>query len=128
MGHFRSGGEQLTNRSTRKQFREDLLRKGAIGGAEAAYYLSGHIQKHIRRYNGADDWKIVVRVYIDLDSLLQSFAPTGLIDERDLLRHFSRGFAQHQPLFDIVDVGNVQNQVEVKIRGTFHSIFDTSFT
>lgn len=99
------------------QFNETLLQKGAIGGAEAAYQLHDEIRTHIQSYDGAKQWKILVRVYVDLDALSWTIRQTGVKCNRGLLHQFFRGFIQHQPLFDIVDVGHGREQVEVKMEG-----------
>ncbi len=99
------------------QFKENLLQKGAIGGAEAAYQLHDEIRTHIQSYDGAKQWKVLVRVYVDLDSLCRTLRDTGFKCNRGLLHQFFRGFTQHQPLFDIVDVGHGREQVEVKMEG-----------
>lgn len=101
-----------------EQFREDLLRKGAIGGDEAAYHLYSEVQEHVKLYDGAKEWKIVVQVYVDTDGLLQKLKSSGLVCDQNLLQNFSRGFSRHQSLFDIVDVGHGSEQVNKKIEGT----------
>lgn len=88
-----------------------------MGGAEAAYQLHNEIQAHIQNYSGAKQWKVLVRVYVDLDTLFQTIKDAGFRVKKNLLYQFSRGFTQYKPLFDFVDVGHGSEQVEMKIEG-----------
>ena len=93
------------------------MRKGAIGGDEAAYHLYSEVREHIKPYDGAKEWKIIVQVYVDTDSLLQKLNSSGLVCDQNLLQNFSRGFSRHQSLFNIIDVGHGSEQVNIKIEG-----------
>lgn len=88
-----------------------------MGGAEAAHQLHNEIQAHIQTYSGAKQWKVLVRVYVDLDTLFQTLKDAGFKINKNLLYQFSRGFTQHKPLFDFIDVGHGREQVELKIEG-----------
>lgn len=88
-----------------------------MGGDEAAYQLQNEIQAHIQGYEGATQWKVIVRVYLDLDDLFQSLNATGLKIKRGTLHRFSQGFTQHHPLFDFVDVGRGRAHVKQKMEG-----------
>ena len=88
-----------------------------MGGAEAAYQLQNEIQAHIQNYDGAKQWKVIVRVYVDLAELFRSLNDTGLKMNRGTLHRFSQGFTQHNPLFDLVDVGRGHMHVEQKMEG-----------
>ena len=88
-----------------------------MGGAEAAYQLHNEIQAYIQSYDGAKQWKVIVRVYVDFDDLFQTLNDTGLKINRGTLHRFSQGFTQHHPLFDLVDVGRGRAHVEQKMEG-----------
>ena len=101
------------------QFHETLLQEGFEGGAEAAYQLHNEIQTHMQSYEHAKDWKTIVRIYVDLDTLFKTLNDTGLKINRSTLHQFSRGFTQYYSLFDLVDVSSRgRAHVEQKMKGT----------
>ncbi|KAL8715730.1 MAG: hypothetical protein Q9220_000397 [cf. Caloplaca sp. 1 TL-2023] len=59
-------------------------------------------------------WKIVVRIYANLDGLQKTYARAGLSKEEHALPHFAAGFTQSQPLFDVVDVGHGKERANHK--------------
>lgn len=105
---------------TQLQFRENLLQEGLIGGAEAAYHLHNEIKTYLQNYEGSKQWQIIVRVYVDLEALFQSLNERGYHFSKSVLFQFSRGFTQHQPLFDFIDVGRGCERVGIKIEGKTH--------
>lgn len=88
-----------------------------MGGAEAAYQLHNEIQAHIQSYDGAKQWKVLVRVYIDIDALFQALNEAAFKIKKGTLHQFSQGFTQNYPLFDLVNVGRGRAHVEKKMEG-----------
>ncbi|KAI4099393.1 MAG: hypothetical protein LQ339_005985 [Xanthoria mediterranea] len=97
-------------------FDDKLISQGAAGGGEAANRLLNNIKRHIQQYEGAFHWKIVVRIYANIEGFLQKFAYIGFIEEEKALRHFVAGFTQSQPLFDFVDAGQGKERADHKIK------------
>lgn len=97
-------------------FDESLIRQGAIGGGEAANRLLNNIKAHVQKYDGAVHWKIIVRVYVNLEGLLKKYAYIGFNEEEKALRQFVAGFTQSQPLFDFVDAGQGKERADHKIK------------
>ncbi|KAL8723278.1 MAG: hypothetical protein Q9225_000400 [Loekoesia sp. 1 TL-2023] len=97
-------------------FDESLIRQGAIGGGEAANRLLDKIKAYIQRYDGAIHWKIIVRVYANLEGLLKKYSYIGFNEEEKALRQFVAGFTQSQPLFDFVDAGQGKERADHKIK------------
>lgn len=95
------------------------MQQGMAGGEEAARRLNDEVQKCFELTNpqGAKPCKIMVRVYLDLNALFQTLQQSGLVKDPETIHHFSRGFSQHQPLFDLVDIGYDGEQVPSKIQG-----------
>ena len=99
------------------QFEDDLIKQGASGGGEAANRLLDNIKRHVQQYDGAIHWKIIIRIYANLEGLLKKYAYIGFAEEERSLRQFVWGFTQSQPLFDFVDVGQGKERADHKIRG-----------
>ncbi|KAL8905340.1 MAG: hypothetical protein Q9207_002688 [Kuettlingeria erythrocarpa] len=72
--------------------------------------------RHIQKYDGAVHWKIIVRIYANLEGLLKKYAYIGFAEEERALRQFVAGFTQSQPLFDFVDAGYGKERADHKIK------------
>lgn len=92
---------------------------GASGGAAAADKLYLAVQTHFEHLDAgrARQWKIVVRVYLDVYGLFQRLRVAGYSHDLERLYQFARGFTQRQALFDLVDVGHGSQQVPIKMEG-----------
>ncbi|KAL8883519.1 MAG: hypothetical protein Q9215_008183 [Flavoplaca cf. flavocitrina] len=97
-------------------FEDRLISQGATGGGEAANRLLNSIKRSFQQHEGAIHWKIIVRVYANIEGLLKKFAYTGFIEEERALRQFVAGFTQSQPLFDFVDAGQGKERADHKIK------------
>ncbi|KAL8869125.1 MAG: hypothetical protein Q9198_007970, partial [Flavoplaca austrocitrina] len=98
-------------------FEDSLINQGAAGGGEAANRLLNNIKRSIQQHEGAIHWKIIVRVYANIEGLLKKFAYIGFIEEEKALCQFVAGFTQSQPLFDFVDAGQGKERADHKIKG-----------
>lgn len=103
------------------------MEKGLSGGAEAARSLREEIQKRFEYIDPATTkpFKIMVRIYLNLDGLFQALDRAGLVQDAETIRHFSRGFTQFQSLFDLVDVGFDHSYVRLKMEGDLACAPDT---
>ncbi|KAL8961266.1 MAG: hypothetical protein Q9183_005333, partial [Haloplaca sp. 2 TL-2023] len=97
-------------------FDDNLIKQGAFGGGEAASRLLDNIKRHVQQYDGAIHWKIIIRIYANLEGLLKKYAYIGFIEQERSLRQFVWGLTQSQPLFDFVDVGQGKERADHKIR------------
>lgn len=70
----------------------------------------------MQQHEGAIHWKIIVRVYANIEGLLKKYAYIGFTEEEKALRQFVAGFTQSQPLFDFVDAGQGKERADHKIR------------
>lgn len=102
------------------KFRDELLHEGAVGGAKAAQQLHDELQDYLRKFDGSKGWKLMVRIYVNLEGLKQTYVSRGLYAEEVTLREFANGFTQNQPLFDFVDVGYGKERADHKIKGVCH--------
>lgn len=98
-------------------FPDDLLCQGASGGQEAAQRLLNEVSKYLDRYKGAKEWKIVVRILVNLDGLARKCQSVEILKHPNTLREFAAGFAQSQALFEFVDVGYGKERADHKIKG-----------
>lgn len=94
------------------QFQEDLLAKGASGGAEAAKMLKEAVQKNVTQLLGdAASYRIVARVFADLKILSA--------DEPYEFTAFATEFSSEEPSFDFVGVKG-EDVIGSKMAGKFH--------
>ncbi|KAL8662303.1 MAG: hypothetical protein Q9202_004832 [Teloschistes flavicans] len=105
-------------------FDDNLIRQGAVGGSEAAHRLLDNIKHHIQHYDGSTTWKILVRVYTNLEGLFTKYTYIGFNEEASCLRHFVAGFTQSQPFFDYVDAGFGKERADHKIKEQFDLFID----
>lgn len=62
-------------------FEEELLRGGSNGGAIAAQRLLEQIQGYFQKVNrSANQWKIMVRIFVDLEGLARKCSFSGIVD------------------------------------------------
>ncbi|ROT38471.1 hypothetical protein SODALDRAFT_333058 [Sodiomyces alkalinus F11] len=103
-------------------FNDNLLAKGAEGGAEAAYLLQTAIKSYIKDaypQTNTGDWTIIVQVILNLDGLAKKLHACGIIPntpEKPTLAGFARAFGRSQPLFSFIDVGGGKESADHKIR------------
>ncbi|KAL8855474.1 MAG: hypothetical protein Q9178_007885 [Gyalolechia marmorata] len=108
--------EANLKRTHSEAFDDNLISQGTSGGGEAATRLLDNIKSHIQQYEGAMNWKIIVRVYANLEGLLKKYAYIDFYEEKRALRQFVAGFTQSQPLFDFVDAGEGKERTDHKIK------------
>ncbi|KAL8777953.1 MAG: hypothetical protein Q9194_002259 [Teloschistes cf. exilis] len=105
-------------------FDDNLIRRGAVGGSEAAHRLLDNIKHYVQHYDGSTTWKILVRVYTNLEGLLAKYSYIGFHEEASSLRPFVAGFTQSQPLFDYVDAGYGKERADHKVKEQFDLFID----
>ena len=98
-------------------FQDDLLRKGTVGGEEAAQFLLDEISNHLQFHKGDDKGSVVARIFVNLDDLACKCQFLEIVSHTNLVRNFAVGFTRSQPLFDFVDVGPSKERASHKIRG-----------
>lgn len=106
------------------KFQESLLEKGADGGAEAAQRMLNTVQQYISKFNGAGDWQVLVRVFLNIDFLTRKYQSEGIVRDEITLRQFALGFTKSQPLFEVVDAGWGKDRVDYKIKGRIRHLLN----
>lgn len=105
-------------------FSDDLLCQNFRGGEEAAHRLLIEARNYLDHFPNGKDWKIVVRIFANLDELASLCRSLGIVKHTNVVRDFAAGFAQGQALFDFIDVGHGKDLNDHKIKGA--SIFPSS--
>ena len=102
-------------------FNQKYLAEGEAGGREAAAKLSEHLRSycHSSIQNMPPDFKVIVRIYVNLKGLADTCYKTGLIDSPATMNHFAYGFTGSKILYDVVDVGIGKERADSKIAGEF---------
>ncbi|KAL8731381.1 MAG: hypothetical protein Q9166_003473 [cf. Caloplaca sp. 2 TL-2023] len=102
-------------------FDDKFIRKGEIGGKEAAAELWNGIKDHIhdRLPDIPSDCRIVTRIYANLKGLSDICWKAGLLEKPSLVEEFYRGFTGSKILFDFIDVGPGKDRADEKITELF---------
>lgn len=99
-------------------FDDHLLSSGEAGGRKAANLLSIAVKGFVQNSSDAvAEYKIVARMYANLEGLANVCHRSGLIGSTSLLHDFARGFTGSKSLFDFVDVGSGKDRADEKISG-----------
>jgi hypothetical protein len=101
------------------QFKDQLLRAGSEGGVSAAQLMSNSIRELLPRLgSGADQCRIMVRIYANLAGLSKTLARAGITGhEARSFAPFTASFTRSQDLFDFIDAGDKKEGADFKIRG-----------
>ncbi|KAL8810438.1 MAG: hypothetical protein Q9223_007757 [Gallowayella weberi] len=108
-------------------FNDNLISQGANGGGEAATRLLDNIKRHIQHFEGAMQWKIMVRIYANLEGLLKKYTYINFVEEKKALLQFVVGFTQIQPLFDFIDAGQGKERADHKIKEQLSLFINNSY-
>lgn len=108
------------------QFQEQLLERGVDGGAEAAQRILDAVQRYISNFDMSQAWRVVVRMFANIDFLTRKYQSEGIMRDESTLRHFALGFTQSQPLFEIIDAGHGKERVDYKVKGQFANLHNKS--
>jgi hypothetical protein len=97
-------------------FSDDLIKKGAQGGKEAAQLLAHAAGEFVSQtLPHLNNPKVVVRIYANVRGTADSLCKTGVIDKAAVLDDFIRSFNSSKVLFDFVDAGSRKDAVGNKL-------------
>ena len=100
-------------------FDDDLISNGAEGGQKAAGLLNDMVKNSLRS-RGLDHCRIMVRVYANLAGLSKALSKAKLAGpEKRSLAPFAANFNRSNDLFDFVDAGELKENADFKIRGSY---------
>lgn len=85
------------------------------------------MQRYIARYAGADQWRIVARIFVNVDYLTRRSRSEGLVRDGNVIRQFALGFTQSQPSFEMVDAGRGKDSMNYKIKGQHTEAYISRF-
>ena len=87
-------------------FDDKLTSRGELGGREAAGLLWSSVTDFVHQNvpNLPSDYKVVTRIYANLEGLGDICHRYGITERPDMLDDFARGFTGSKQLFDFVDV------------------------
>ncbi|KAF2416981.1 hypothetical protein EJ08DRAFT_703525 [Tothia fuscella] len=100
-------------------FHQDLLTAGQDRGSDAASRLHIAVKRYVQeRYEHLRDYSVIVSIFANLEGLGRKLASVGFVQSPHGLRAFARSFTLHQPLFNIIDVGEGKERADYKVKGT----------
>lgn len=88
-------------------FNDDLIKKGELGGKEAASMLWDAVKDYVHAELPTLplDYKIMTRIYANLRGLGDVCHRIGILQHPSVIEEFARGLTGSKHLFDFVDVG-----------------------
>lgn len=100
-------------------FEDHLIKKGEIGGKEAAAALWAATRDYIHQIipGLSPDFKIVARIYANLRGLGETCHRAAILENSTIIENFARGFTGSKHLFDFIDVGVGKDRADGKISG-----------
>ena len=102
-------------------FNDDLIKKGEVGGKEAASMLWDAVKDYVQTElpDLPLDYKIMTRIYANLKGLGEACTRAGLLQNPSVIQDFAHGLTGTKHLFDFVDVGVGKDRADDKINGKF---------
>ncbi|KIW34987.1 uncharacterized protein PV07_01714 [Cladophialophora immunda] len=98
-------------------FLTELVKKGAVGGDEAAKLLRQAVFEYLRHDNNfKHDYKIVIRVYANLKGLSKFYSDMNILPSATSFNQFVLGFNKAHPLCDFMDAGNHEEAADTKLK------------
>lgn len=100
-------------------FQDNLLRQGKAGGRQAAMHITRGINDYMASRGDTDlnvRGQIWLTVYCNKSGLLNTLTKYNKCTVEEF-ENFILGFNQASPLFAIVDVGNIKEAADAKIKG-----------
>ena len=104
-------------------FSEELIRQGKLGGRQAAMLLTKGITDYATTSVDAElsgRGQVWLTVYWNKSGLLNTLMRHDICNVEQF-EDFVLGFNQASPLFSIVDVGNIKEAADTKIKGAFYT-------
>ena len=104
-------------------FSSELIKKGQIGGRQAAMLLTKGLTDHLASIDPADAsnpgrGQLWLTIYCNKTGLLDTLTSNNICTAEDF-ESFVLGFNQASPLFSIVDVGCGKEAADSKIKGVY---------
>lgn len=107
-----------TDQSDQHQFLDAFVQAGAQGSARAARKLQQFVTSYLRENTDTQAHrKIVVRVYANLEGLIDVYEKSGIVADRRTARMFFRSFNAELPLCEFIDSGGDNQSADNKIFG-----------
>ena len=102
-------------------FSSDLIKRGKIGGQEAAQTLSEAIQKYVTTNYGVNPYQLSVHLFLNKQGLTDALGRTVTSVVKSKFEDFLMGFNQAAERFLVVDVGSDKEAADTKIKSKGYS-------
>jgi hypothetical protein len=104
-------------------FKDEYLQQGEDGGRNAAKQLEAGLRTYLsNNLPSINEPKLLTKVYINVKSLGELCARSGIISEPAAIHDFVRGFNETTSFSEIVDIGSGKNKAYEKIQGLCHTM------
>lgn len=98
-------------------FNDELLKRGDVGGGEAARLLKDYMIEHLLSNNSHKPQVIKAIIYMNAAGLGKALERHDICTS-SVFRQFVLGFNQATPLFAIIDVGMGKEAADTKLKGS----------
>lgn len=104
-------------------FKDEYLQQGEEGGRSAAKQLEAGLRAYLTtNLPSINEPKLLTKVYMNVKSLGETCARSGIISEPGAIHEFVRGFNETMSFSEIVDVGSGRNIAYDKIQGLCYTM------
>ena len=104
-------------------FDDDLIKRGELGGEEAALSLSSSVREYARRIPAlSSDFKIVTRIYANLKGLGNVCHKAGILDTPSTIEDFARGYVSCHRAPLSFDIGIAHSRTVDLLEANIYSI------
>lgn len=104
-------------------FKDEYLQQGEEGGRSAAKQLETGLRAYLsKNLPSINEPKLLTKVYMNVKSIGEMCARSGIISEPGAIHEFVRGFNETMSFSEIVDVGSAKNKAYDKIQGLCHTM------
>ncbi|KAL9102458.1 MAG: hypothetical protein Q9163_002388 [Psora crenata] len=100
-------------------FRDEFVKCAETGGQEAAQLLRSLVIDHVQSQvpDIQQNFDVVVYMYANVRGLAKAYGDAKVIQQRDDLERFIRGFNMAHALVNLIDAGNGKECSDAKLRG-----------
>lgn len=99
------------------------MQQGEEGGRNAAKQLEAGLRAYLStNLPSINEPKLLTKVYMNMKSLGELCARTGIISEPAAIHDFVRGFNETMSFSEVVDIGSGKNKAYEKIQGLCHTM------
>ncbi|KAK5075544.1 hypothetical protein LTR64_001751 [Lithohypha guttulata] len=106
------------NELERKMFCDGYIKRGSLGGREAAIHLTGNLTRLLKaQENFQPHLKLIVRLYASMSKLGEAYVKSSVLADVSVWQDFVQAFNKEIPLCEFIDAGSDRESADTRIKG-----------